>query len=304
MVKKSKLFALIVALFSVLLFVAGCSSNGGSSAKSEKINVVTTTDFYGEVAKAVAGDKGKVTSVINNPNVDPHDYNPTTKIGTEVAKANVVVANGVGYDTWMSKLVKDNSKVKYIRVGELLMGKKDGDNPHLWYKPETMPKLANALAAKFGKMQPKNKAYFKKNAKKYIDSLKPVNDKIDSLNAIAKKSKSKDVYVSEPVFDYALEAAGFKVGNKKFEEDTENGVDQAPSTIKNMQAGIKGKKIAFFVFNKQVDSKTVDNMVSLSKKNNVPVLPVTETLPAGKTYKTWMLSQYTQLEKILKNAEK
>ncbi|WP_035166404.1 metal ABC transporter solute-binding protein [Lentilactobacillus curieae] len=304
MVKKSRFFVLLAALFSLIFFIAGCSSNGGSNAKSGKINVVTTTDFYGEVAKAVVGDKGKVTSIINNPNVDPHDYTPTTKVGTEVAKANVAVANGVGYDGWMNKLVKNNSDVKYIKVGESLLNKKDGDNPHLWYKPETMPKLANALAARFGKIQPKNKAYFKKNAQKYINSLKPINEKIDSLNAIAKKSDSKLVYVSEPVFDYALEAAGFKVGNKKFEEDTENDVDQAPSTIKNMQEGIKGKKIAFFVFNKQVDSKTVDNMVSLSKKSGVPVLPVTETLPAGKTYKSWMVSQYSQLEKILKNAEK
>ncbi|GAY72304.1 metal ABC transporter solute-binding protein, Zn/Mn family [Lentilactobacillus kosonis] len=287
-----------------MLLIAGCSSTGGNNPKSGQINIVTTTDFYGEVAKAVVGNKGKVTEIINKPDVDPHDYTPTTNDGKAVAAANVVVANGIGYDGWMDNLVKNNSNVKYIQVGESLMNVKNGDNPHLWYKPATMPKLANALAVRFGKLQPKNKKYFQKNAQNYIKSLQPIDQKVSNLKALAKKSKSKEVYVSEPVFDYALEAAGFKVGNQKFEDDTENGVDQSPTTIKNMQSGIKKRQIAFFVFNKQADSKTVNNMVDLAKKSGVPVLPITETLPAGKNYRTWMISQYNQLENILKHQAK
>ncbi|WP_372791461.1 metal ABC transporter solute-binding protein [Lentilactobacillus sp. SPB1-3] len=304
MLKKNRGITLIVALFSLMLLIAGCSSTSGNNPKTGKINVVTTTDFYGEVAKAVAGNKGNVTEIINKPDVDPHDYTPTTNDGKAVATANVVIANGIGYDNWMDNLVKNNSNAKYIQVGENLLNKKNGDNPHVWYKPETMPKLANELAKRFGKLQPKNKDYFTKNAKKYIESLKPIDKKIANLNKLAEKSKTKQVYVSEPVFDYALESAGFKVGNKTFEDDTENGVDQSPSTIDAMQKGIKNHRIAFFVLNKQADSKTVNNMVALAKKSDVPVLSITETLPAGKDYQTWMISQYNQLEKILKKENK
>ena len=298
--KLSNLKAVLLAFLVVALGIglAGCSSR--SSSSNGKIKITATTDFYGEVAKAVAGNKGDVTSIINNPNVDPHDYQATTKVAKETVGSKIVIANGIGYDGWMNNLVKDSSKVDYIKVGEDLMNKKNGDNPHLWYNPATMPKLANTIATKLGKLQPKNKAYFKKNAKKYIASLKPINDKIAQLKQIASTQKNKEVYVSEPVFDYALQATGFKVGDTKFENDTEKGVDPSPQTIKTMQNGIKNHKIAFFVFNKQVDSKTVNNLVALAKKNKVPVLPVTETLPANKTYVSWMDSQYTKLINILK----
>lgn len=298
--KLSNLKAMLLAVLVVALGIglAGCSSS--SSSSNGKIKITATTDFYGEVAKAVAGNKGDVTSIINNPNVDPHDYQATTKVAKETVGSKIVIANGIGYDGWMNNLVKDSSKVDYIKVGEDLMNKKNGDNPHLWYNPATMPKLANTIATKLGKLQPKNKAYFKKNAKKYIASLNPINDKIAQLKQIASTKKNKEVYVSEPVFDYALQATGFKVGDTKFENDTEKGVDPSPQTIKTMQNGIKNHKIAFFVFNKQVDSKTVNNLVALAKKNKIPVLPVTETLPANKTYVSWMDSQYTKLINILK----
>ncbi|MEE8824428.1 manganese ABC transporter substrate-binding lipoprotein precursor [Lentilactobacillus sunkii] len=293
---KAALLALVVVALGIGL--TGCSSNSASS--NGKIKITATTDFYGEVAKAVAGNKGDVTSIITNPNVDPHDYQASTKVAKQTVGSKIVIANGIGYDGWMNNLVKDSSKVDYIKVGEDLMNKKNGDNPHLWYNPATMPKLANTIADKLGKLQPKNKAYFKKNAKKYIASLKPINAKIAELKQVASTKKNKDVYVSEPVFDYALEATGFKVGDPAFENDTEKGVDPSPQTIRTMQNGIKNHKIAFFVFNKQVDSKTVNNLVALAKKNKVPVLPVTETLPADKDYVSWMDSQYAELINILK----
>ncbi|AFR99346.1 metal ABC transporter solute-binding protein [Lentilactobacillus buchneri] len=292
-----KAWLLVVVAVALGIGLTGCASN---SASNGKIKITATTDFYGEVAKAVVGSKGDVTSIITNPNVDPHDYQASTKVAKETVGSKIVIANGIGYDGWMNNLVKDSSKVDYIKVGEDLMGKQNGDNPHLWYNPATMPKLANTIATKLGKLQPKNKAYFKKNAQKYIASLKPVNDKIAQLKQLAATKKNKEVYVSEPVFDYALEATGFKVGDTQFENDTEKGVDPSPQTIRTMQNGIKNHKIAFFVFNKQVDSKTVNNLVALAKQNKVPVLPVTETLPANKTYVSWMDSQYTQLINILK----
>ncbi|MEN2682002.1 metal ABC transporter solute-binding protein [Lacticaseibacillus paracasei] len=294
---KRLLAGISVALLAI--FAVACGSNGAakqSSSNGSKIQVVASLDFYGEVAKAVGGNKVSVQSIINNPAVDPHDYEPTTKVGKSVASADLVVASGIGYDGWMDKVVKSTDKSKnYLRVADDLMNKKEGDNEHIWYDPRTMPKLANTLADKFAKKDPADKATFKANAKKYIASL-------DDLNTLINKLKSKVngqlVDVSEPVFGYALDYLGYKVNDDHFSKSTEDGTDYSAKDIHGIETDIKEKKIAFFVNNIQASSKTVNQLVKLAEQNNVPVLKVTETLPKGKNYRTWMTSQYQQLEKI------
>ncbi|MEE6709337.1 metal ABC transporter solute-binding protein [Lacticaseibacillus paracasei] len=294
---KRLLAGISVALLAI--FAVACGSIGAakqSSSNGSKIQVVASLDFYGEVAKAVGGNKVSVQSIINNPAVDPHDYEPTTKVGKSVASADLVVASGIGYDGWMDKVVKSADKSKnYLRVADDLMNKKEGDNEHIWYDPRTMPKLANTLADKFAKKDPADKATFKANAKKYIASL-------DDLNTLINKLKSKVngqlVDVSEPVFGYALDYLGYKVNDDHFSKSTEDGTDYSAKDIHGIETDIKEKKIAFFVNNIQASSKTVNQLVKLAEQNNVPVLKVTETLPKGKNYRTWMTSQYQQLEKI------
>ncbi|EKQ18857.1 metal ABC transporter solute-binding protein [Lacticaseibacillus paracasei] len=294
---KRLLAGISVALLAI--FAVACGSNGAakqSSSNGSKVQVVASLDFYGEVAKAVGGNKVSVQSIINNPAVDPHDYEPTTKVGKSVASADLVVASGIGYDGWMDKVVKSADKSKnYLRVADDLMNKKEGDNEHIWYDPRTMPKLANTLADKFAKKDPADKATFKANAKKYIASL-------DDLNTLINKLKSKVngqlVDVSEPVFGYALDYLGYKVNDDHFSKSTEDGTDYSAKDIHGIETDIKEKKIAFFVNNIQASSKTVNQLVKLAEQNNVPVLKVTETLPKGKNYRTWMTSQYQQLEKI------
>ncbi|EPC16283.1 metal ABC transporter solute-binding protein [Lacticaseibacillus paracasei] len=294
---KRLLAGISVALLAI--FAVACGNNGAakqSSSNGSKIQVVASLDFYGEVAKAVGGNKVSVQSIINNPAVDPHDYEPTTKVGKSVASADLVVASGIGYDGWMDKVVKSADKSKnYLRVADDLMNKKEGDNEHIWYDPRTMPKLANTLADKFAKKDPADKATFKANAKKYIASL-------DDLNTLINKLKSKVngqlVDVSEPVFGYALDYLGYKVNDDHFSKSTEDGTDYSAKDIHGIETDIKEKKIAFFVNNIQASSKTVNQLVKLAEQNNVPVLKVTETLPKGKNYRTWMTSQYQQLEKI------
>lgn len=293
-----KLSGLLIAVVVIGLGMSGCGQQS-KSATNKQLNVVTSTDFYGEAARAVLGNKGTVTSVINNPATDPHDYEPTPAVAKKVHQADVVVANGVGYDSWMTKLTADGDSSRVIRVGEDLMNKQNGDNPHLWYQPETMPKLVTALAAKYAKKQPQNKRYFEKNAKAYVKSRQPITREIAKIKQTVAHTGNRNVYVSEPVFDYALTAMGFKVANHEFEEAIENESDPSPKSIAAMQAGIKSRKVAVFVYNKQVSSKTVTNLVKLAKQHNVPVLPVTETLPKGKTYRTWLLSEYQALAKLL-----
>lgn len=298
--KHHKSLGIVFLLVALTVVGVGCSKESTTKSADQGLKITTTTDFYGEVAQAVVGKKGQVTSIINQPNVDPHDYDPTPKTAKIVAGSQLVIANGLGYDSWMNNLVKTNdSQARYLKVGEEVLDKKSGDNPHVWYDPQTMPKLARKIAKELGKKQPKNRAYFQKNAQKYIDSLQPMQDKVTSLKKVAEQTVNKNVYVSEPVFDYAIKSMGFQVGDQEFENAVEKGTDPSPQIISAMQNKIKQGKIAFFVYNSQVSDKTVNNFVTLAKKNQVPVLKVTETLPAKKSYQEWMTGQYQQLLKIL-----
>lgn len=292
-----RLFLSLALLVGIGSLLAGCQNQTTSTTTSNgKIKIIASLDFYGQTAKKVAGKYGQVTSVINRPSVDPHDFEATVATAKEASNAALIVYNGLGYDDWMSKiLVNKATNAKVIEVGSTIAHKKDGANEHVWYDPTTMPKLATKIAADLAKIQPQHKAYFRRQAKAYQASLKPLTTEIAALK---KNVHGQKVAVSEPVFDYALTALGYKISNSHFAMAIEDGADPSPQDIKQMQSDIKHHRIAFFVENTQSDSNIVQNMVSLAKKYDVPVLKVTETLPANQTYEQWMLSQYQQLAKI------
>ncbi|MDY6043129.1 MAG: zinc ABC transporter substrate-binding protein [Lactobacillus johnsonii] len=279
----------------VSLITVGCSNKQNSTSQSNKISIVTTTNVYSDIAKNIVGKYGTATAIIDKSSVDPHDFDPTTADAKKVAQANIIVANGLGYDSWMNKLAKSVDK-KPVLVGEDLMGLKSGDNPHIWYNLDMPTKYVEYLVKRLSKLDKKHAAYFKENGEKYLAKI----DKIKQL-AQANKGDQKPVFVSEPVFDYALQEAGYKIGDKEFEEAIENGTDPSPKTINEMNNSIKQKKIAFFVNNTQASSSTVKSFVKLAKKNNVPVLNVRETIPNNTTYLAWMKENYQKLADIQKN---
>lgn len=291
--KRQSIF-LLISIFSLLLgLLTGCGGPSSQEGASNKIMVVAAEDFYGEAVQAVGGKRVSVTSVINKPSMDPHDFEPTAATARAVSDAKLVVYNGVGYDGWMNNLVKQSKAQTTIRVAEDVMGKKDGDNEHLWYNPETMPKLTNAIAEQLSKIDEKHAAEYKHNAKKYIEELKPIQEKVAALN---KHADHKKIDVSEPVFDYMVQALGYTIANNHFETAVEQESDPSPKDIAAMQQDIKEQRIAFFVSNIQEISPTVSKMMKLADQHDVPVVKVTETLPKGKNYKTWMLDQLSQVE--------
>lgn len=292
--KYKKTFIFSSLLIVVLLFcLSACSTKKDENTRKHQVDIVTSTNIYANIAKNVVGKHGKVEAVINNGDTDPHDFEPTTGSAKKVANANIVIANGLGYDSWMTNLANAND-IHVTKVGEQLMGLKQGDNPHIWYNLDMPQKYVAYLVKKASQIDPKHAPYFKNNAKMYlnkINTIKKLADKIDG-------QKAKPVYVSEPVFDYALERCHFKIGNHAFEEAVENETDPNAKVVHKMQMDIKQRKIAFFVNNIQASSSTVNNMVKLAKRSDVPVLDVRETMPNGMSYYHWMKSNYQKLFQI------
>lgn len=299
-----RFWKIVAGLSLVLAVIFGlAATDWHPQQKSQRpIKVVASLNFYGEAAQAVAGKYGQTVSVIDNAAVDPHEYQPATVQAEQVAKANVVILNGLGYDQWMNDLVKanQNGSQTVVNVGRQIAGQKNGANEHVWYRPQTMKKLAYYLAKKYAKLDTKHKQYYYRNAKKYVSSLTAIDQQIEKCRQLAQKQK---VDVSEPVFDYALENLGYQINDRHFEKAIEDGNDPSPKDIQQLQQDIQEHRIAFFVNNKQSQSKTIDNLVALAKENHVPVLNVTESQPNGKTYRQWMLGQYRQLYRILQRGE-
>lgn len=279
----------------IMLLASACSNKDQAKTKSDKVSIVTTTNVYADIAKNVASKYGSVQAIIKNSATDPHDFEPTTADAKKLTNANIIVANGLGYDSWMNKLASSVSK-KPVLVGEDLMGLKKGNNPHIWYDLDMPTKYVNYLVKRLSKLDKKHAAYFKENGDKYLAKIA----KVKQIAKSADKKNNKPVFVSEPVFDYGLEEAGYKIGDKEFEEAIENGTDPSPKTINKMTNEIKDKKIAFFVNNTQASSSTVKTFVKLAKENGVPVLNVRETIPNHMTYLDWMRENYQNLANISK----
>lgn len=287
--KRISILALLVVM---LLVVSGCTKQ---SKKNDKINIVTSTNVYANIAQNIVGKYGKAEAIIQKSTVDPHDFEPTTADAKVVNRANIVVANGLGYDSWMNNLASASNK-KVVLVGEDIMKLKKGDNPHIWYDLNMPVKYVNYLVQRLTKLDPKHKTYYQKNGKAYIAEIVKIKKMAKGING----QNSKPVFVSEPVFDYALEEAGYKIGDKGFEEAIENDTDPSPKMINQMTNEINQRKIAFFVNNTQATSSTVKGFIRKAKAKDIPILNVRETMPAHVTYLQWMKQNYTNLANISK----
>lgn len=290
---KNRRITFIVLISMVMLFFSACTTKKEENTRNHRVNIVTSTNIYANIAKNVVGKHGKVQAIINNGDTDPHDFEATTGAAKKVAGANIVIANGLGYDTWMNNLA-DANNIHATEVGEQLMGLKKGDNPHIWYDLKMPKKYVSYIVKRASQIDPKHRDYFKHHAKIYLNKIKNIQHLANKIDG----RKQKPVFVSEPVFDYALEQCHFKIGNPEFEEAVENETDPNAKVVHNMQVAIKHQRIAFFVNNVQASSSTVNNMVRLAKQNDIPVLNVRETMPNGISYYQWMKANYQKLFEI------
>ncbi|MDO1604971.1 zinc ABC transporter substrate-binding protein [Lactobacillus sp. YT155] len=270
-----------LVLILSLLIVAGCGSQA-NSGKHKDVTIVTSISTYADIAKNIVKDHGDVEAIIHSANVDPHDFNPDTKTAKEVAEADILIANGLGYDDWILKL-KDQSDL--INVSKDIAKLSDGENEHVWFDIHYMKKLVKTITEEVSKKDPKHKKLFEKNSKSYLTKLDNI---IAREKTLKQKLNGKRAYVSEPVFSYLLEDVGVKIENKKFAKAIEDGTDPAISDMKEMESGLRNHKVDFLVVNKQVDSNVVTKIVKIAKENNVPIIYVTETLPAKTSYVDWI----------------
>jgi zinc/manganese transport system substrate-binding protein len=266
-------------------------------AASDSIAVVAAENFYGDVAQQIGGDRVSVTSILRNPDQDPHLFETTPTIVRQIAAAQVVIYNGAGYDPWMEQLLKATSKPgRVVIVAADVMHKKAGDNPHLWYDPAAMPAIAPALAAALGTADPAHKNDYAARLSTFLASLKPLDDKIA---AIRDKYAGVPVTASEPVFSYMAAALKLKMDNGLFQLAVMNDTEPSARDFGLFEQDLQMHKVRVLFYNKQAADNLVQHLVDLARAANIPVVGVTETAPPGVSYQNWMLSELDATEKAL-----
>jgi zinc/manganese transport system substrate-binding protein len=298
---KYRMMAAAGAAAALALVAAGCGTGASASAPgSGPINAIGAENEYANVLAQIGGRYVHVSSILNNPNTDPHTFEASPSVASEVSAATLIVQNGVGYDTFMNKIesASPNAKRKVIVVQNLLGLPDNTPNPHLWYNPKTMPAAAKAMAADLSALQPSHKAYFDANLARFDASLTPW------FNAIAQFKATyagTPVAVTEPVADYMLQAMGMDIRTPfVFQADIMNGVDPSPQDISLENGFFTGHQVKVFCYNQQVVDALTTSIRMTALREGVPVVGVYETMPTpGYDYQSWMLAEIHAIEKAI-----
>jgi zinc/manganese transport system substrate-binding protein len=264
------------------------------------ITAIGVENEYADVISQIGGEYVRVTAIETDPNTDPHSFEASPKIVAQLAAANLVVENGLGYDDWVDRMLAaaPDAGRKVINVQQLLGLPDSTPNPHLWYDPATMPAVAKALAADLAALQSAHAAYFRANAARFDASLQAWFAAIAAFKA---DFPGTPVAVTEPVGDYMLQAAGTQILTPfSLQAAIMNGTDPAPQDVTTQNALFTGHKVRVFVVNQQVTDPLTESFLSLARQNGIPIVGVYETMPApGYNYQSWMLAEVAALRKAV-----
>jgi zinc/manganese transport system substrate-binding protein len=288
-----------------LALLAGCgSSTHSADAKSApaRVAVVASTNVWGDIARRIGGDRVDVTSVISDPDQDPHSYEADPQNQLALSKAKVVVENGGGYDDFVDRMLKSghNDTVEVVNAVEVSgrTAPKSGElNEHVWYDFPAVAKVADRISAALAKADPGDATAFEKNAAAFKARLAPLEAKEAQIK---KAHGGEGVAITEPVPLYMTEASGLVNRTPaQFSEAIEEGDDVSPRVLQESLALFSGKKVKALVYNEQTSGPQTEKAEAAAKAAGIPVVPVTETLPKGKDYLGWMTDNVDALASAL-----
>lgn len=297
---RSALLAGIALLATVGLLTAWSSSATAGAGRGAKVDAVGAENEYANVISQIGGRYVRVSAIMSNPNTDPHTFEASAGVASEIARAALVVRNGIGYDTWAAKIeaASPDPARKEIDVQTLLRLPNNTPNPHLWYKPTTMPKVAKAITRDLSALEPAHASYFAGRLRTFDGSLAPWLHAIAAFKAHYGRTP---VAVTEPVADYMLEAAGCDIRTPfPLQAAIMNGTDPSPENVTTEDNLLRHHQVKVFVYNEQVTDSLTASFLALAHQARIPVVGVYETMPTpGYDYQSWMLAEVDALEKAV-----
>jgi zinc/manganese transport system substrate-binding protein len=294
---------LLVAIAVVGVHRSDIAGAKSPTAGSSPVKVVAAENFWGSIAKQLAGKRASVSSIITNPDTDPHSYEAKPSDGRAIASAKYVIVNGIGYDAWATKLLDanpDNSR-KVLNVGDLV-GVSEGGNPHQWYSPDAVGQFIDRVTADLSSLDPKNATYYdRQKAKFQSEGLARYNALVGDIR---QKYAATPIGASESIVTPLAEALGLTMATpESFLDAIAEGTDPTAQDKATVDQQIKSKEIKVFVYNSQNSTPDVKALAKNAKAQGIPVTTVTETLvPASTTFQAWQVKELQALEKALAKA--
>ena len=298
--RSSYQWRLVSGLFVGLLLIGGIVyfawPNAHSTNKSNQLQVVAAENFWGNIASQLGGRYVHVTSIITDPNADPHLYESSAQDAAAVTAAKVAIVNGLGYDDFMSKLLNaSSSHDRTVITASQILDAPEGANQHLWYNIAKVPDMANTITQAYIAKDPTHAATYRQNLAAFDASLQPIQTLITQVRS---QFAGVPVAYTEPVPGYLLQAAGLSVQTPEgFAKSIEDGDDPSPADTEAMDNLMTNKAVKVLFYNAQATSPATEHVKDLARQAGIPVIGVTETLPAHeKNYQSW---QYNQLQALL-----
>ncbi len=298
--------ATAVAAMTVL---AGCGSAvaggdavsaSGTGGAAAKISVVTSTNVYGNIAGQIAGDRAAVTSLISSPDADPHEFEASPHDQLALSRADLVIENGGGYDDFVDTMLGAVGRHITVLNAVNISGKKaqGGElNEHVWYDLSSMITLADRIAAALTALDPAGADTFAANA---ADFRSEVRKLVAQTASISHVHHGEGVAITEPVPLYLLQACGLDNRTLEgFSEAVEDDTDVPPLVLQRTLDLFAAGRVALLVYNEQTTGPATQRVLDAAKEHHIPVVPVTETLPAGQDYQSWMHGNLTAIQRAL-----
>lgn len=266
------------------------------AASADPLKAVAAENFYGGVVRQIGGDQVAVTNILNDPDQDPHLFEATPSVARALTQASLVVYNGAGYDSWLVKLLGGRSAARrVINVAELT-GVEPGANPHIWYDPRTMMRLARELAASFQAGDPDHAGDYDRRLQEFSKDMQTLEKRIQAMHT---RYHGTPVTATEPVFGYMAQALGLTMRNAGFQIAVMNGTEPSASQVAAFEDDLRNRKVNALIYNVQAVYGTTARLRELAAAMSIPVVGVTELQPQGKTYVEWMLGQLHALAQAL-----
>ncbi len=297
---------IIIAIVGILIVVAGIyfivsnhpiKSNNVSSTNT--IQIVAAENFWGSLISQLGGNRVNVTSIVSDPNADPHEYESDTNDARLFATANYVVLNGAGYDSWADNLLSANSNPnqKVLKVANLL-GKKEGDNPHFWYNPDYVNQVIAKMETDLIVIDPSNASYYKTQYTALQAALAPYQNRIASIK---KQFGGTKVACTEDIFVYLGDSTGLDlVSPPAFIQAVGEANDPPTQSIVEFQNQLKNKEPKMLVYNEQTVTPVTESIKKLAGDEGIPVVGITETIqPPDTSFQDWMNAELIGIENAL-----
>jgi zinc/manganese transport system substrate-binding protein len=287
---------LAATLLSIVLAACGAPPAGNST---KTLQVIAGENFWGSIAAQLGGSRVEVTSIVTNPNTDPHEYESSATDARAFATADYVILNGAGYDDWGQKLLSANpsSSRKVFTVADLL-NKKAGDNPHFWYNPDWVDRVADRITADYQALDSADSAYFGQQREAFRNALKPYHDAIARIRS---SFTGVPVGSTESIFVYMAQALGVNlISPPEFMQAISEGTDPPAQTVAEFQNQVSHRLIKVLIYNAQTSTPITENLKQLAAKDSIPVVGISETVePSTDSFQAWQTAQLASLQAAL-----